>query len=225
MQNYTQASPTIRLDLFKAETACSNNEDYLLANKLLMDAGAIVSFFGSSRTPADHLYYSLTEQLAKRLSDEGYSICSGGGPGIMEAANKGAFYGNGLSIGLNIKLPREQHPNPFQNIQLHFNEFLMRKKMFMQYSSAFVVMPGGIGTLDEFYELFNLLKTGKMPATVPVIFIGSTFWNGLIEWMKNTLIEYGMSDELDMNLFILTDDLDEAAQIIKRRIPLSLLPI
>ena len=220
VQNYTNASPTLRLDLYKAEAACSSNENYILANKLLTEAGAIISFFGSSRTPSDHLYYSLTEQLAKRLSDDGYSICSGGGPGIMEAANKGAFYGNGLSIGLNIKLPREQHPNPYQNIQLHFNEFLMRKKMFMQYSSAFVVMPGGIGTLDEFYELFNLLKTGKMPATIPVIFIGCTFWNGLIEWMKNTLVEYGMSDELDMDLFVLTDDLDEAAQIIKRKIPL-----
>ncbi len=162
VQNYTKASPTLRLDLYKAEAACSDNENYILANKLLTEAGTIISFFGSSRTPTDHVYYSLTEELAKRLSNEGYAICSGGGPGIMEAANKGAFYGKGLSIGLNIELPREQHPNHFQNIQLHFNEFLMRKKIFLQYSSAFIVMPGGIGTLDEFFDLFNLLKTGKM---------------------------------------------------------------
>lgn len=164
-----------------------------------------VSFFGSARTPRDHPYYGLAEEIAKLLSDAGFSVVSGGGPGIMEAANKGAFEGKATSIGLNIRLPLEQAGNPYQDISLNFRHFFARKVMFVKYASAYVVMPGGFGTLDEFAEILTLVQTGKT-RRIPIILVGSEFWQGLMEWFRKALCEQGMIDPKDLDLVQVCDE-------------------
>ncbi len=172
-----------------------------------------VSIFGSARTKPDHPYYKLTEDVARRLSDAGFSIVSGGGPGIMEAANKGGFAGKSKSIGLNIILPHEQSGNPYQDISLNYRHFFSRKVMFVKYASAYVVMPGGFGTLDEFAEVLTLIQTGKS-RRFPIILMVSKFWQPLIEWFKNTLIEEGTISEKDLDLFQVVDEPQEAVDAI-----------
>lgn len=172
-----------------------------------------VSIFGSARTKPDHPYYQLTEDLAFKLSEAGFSIVSGGGPGIMEAANKGAHRGKSQSIGLNILLPHEQKGNPYQDISLDFRHFFSRKVMFVKYASAYVVMPGGFGTLDELAEVLTLIQTGKS-RRFPVILMCSDFWQPLIEWFKNTLVEEGTISPEDMDLFEVIDDADEVVETI-----------
>ena len=140
-----------------------------------------VSLFGSARMAPDHPYYQLTEEIARGLSDAGFSVVSGGGPGLMEAANKGAFAGKSPSIGLNIALPQEQGANDYQDISLHFRHFFSRKVMFVKYASAYVVLPGGFGTLDELAEILTLVQTGKT-RRIPIILVHSPFWGGLLEW-------------------------------------------
>jgi hypothetical protein len=164
-----------------------------------------VSIFGSARTAPDHPHYLKAEKIARLLSDAGFSIVSGGGPGIMEAANKGAFEGRSKSIGLNIQLPHEQAANDFQDISLNFRHFFSRKVMFVKYAAAYVVLPGGFGTLDEMAEILTLIQTGKS-RRIPIILVESGFWNGLIDWFKNSLVEEGTINASDLDLFQVIDE-------------------
>ena len=172
-----------------------------------------VSIFGSARTATDHAYYRLAEDISRALSDAGFSVVSGGGPGIMEAANKGAFSGRSPSIGLNIRLPREQSENPYQDIALNFRHFFSRKVMFVKYASAYVVLPGGFGTLDELAEMLTLVQTGKS-RRIPIILVHRPFWNGLIDWFRNTLVEEGTISPEDLRLFKVLDKPKEVVDAI-----------
>lgn len=164
-----------------------------------------VSIFGSARTSADHPDYQLAEEIALLLSNAGFSIVSGGGPGIMEAANKGGYEGKSESIGLNIELPKEQTPNPYQDISLSFKHFFSRKVMFVKYATAYVVMPGGFGTLDEFAEILTLVQTGKT-RKIPIILVGSEFWSGLLDWFKNSMVTAGTINAEDLDLIQVIDE-------------------
>ena len=167
-----------------------------------------VSIFGSARLPAAHPVCVQTREIAKRLSDAGFSVVSGGGPGVMEAANQGAYAGEkGLSVGLDIQLPHEQSSNQFQDISLEFRHFFSRKVMFVKYANAYVVMPGGFGTLDELAEILVLIQTGKS-RKIPVILVGSDFWRGLLAWMEATMVAQGLVAAEDMKLMTLVDDAD-----------------
>jgi uncharacterized protein (TIGR00730 family) len=172
-----------------------------------------VSIFGSARTPADHPNYKLAEDISRALSDAGFAVVSGGGPGIMEAANKGAYNGKSPSIGLNIQLPEEQSGNPYQDITLNFRHFFSRKVMFVKYASAYVVCPGGFGTLDELAEMLTLVQTGKT-RRIPVILVGSEFWSGLISWFRDTLVTEGTISAEDMDLFLILDKPQEVVDAI-----------
>ncbi len=172
-----------------------------------------VSVFGSARIPADHPDYLLAEQISRQLSDAGFAVVSGGGPGIMEAANKGAFAGHSPSIGLNIQLPHEQHANPYQDIGLGFRHFFSRKVMFVKYASAYVVLPGGFGTLDELAEILTLVQTGKT-RRIPVVLVGSKFWEGLLQWFEDALVTHGTIDAEDLNLYSVVDTPEEVVDVI-----------
>ena len=172
-----------------------------------------VSIFGSARTAPDHAYYKLTEQIARELSDAGFSIVTGGGPGLMEAGSKGGFEGKSISVGLNINLPFEQTSNAYQDISLDFRHFFSRKVMFVKYASAYVVMPGGFGTMDEVMESLTLMQTGKS-RKIPVVLVGTKFWSGLIEWFKDKLVEEGMISADDMDLFSVVDTSAEVSKVI-----------
>ncbi len=172
-----------------------------------------VSIFGSARFAPEHPYYALTEDLSRRLSDAGFAVVSGGGPGIMEAANKGAKAGKSESIGLNIELPHEQGGNGYQDISLTFRYFFARKVMFVKYASAYVVMPGGFGTLDEFAEILTLVQTGKS-RKIPIILMGGEFWSGLISWFENTMVSQGTISPEDMDLFRVVEDPAEVVEAI-----------
>ncbi|HXH01852.1 MAG TPA: TIGR00730 family Rossman fold protein [Candidatus Competibacteraceae bacterium] len=163
-----------------------------------------VSVFGSARFTPDQAYYQMAEEIARLLSDAGFSVVSGGGPGVMEAANKGAFAGRSPSIGLNIHLPHEQHSNRYQNISLYFRHFFSRKVMFVKYASAYVVLPGGFGTLDELAEILTLIQTGKS-RRIPVILVGSEFWKGLVDWFQNALVKERTISPEDLQLFQILD--------------------
>lgn len=172
--------------------------------KLCLIAPA-VSIFGSARTASDDPWYLRTEQTARLLSDAGFAVVSGGGPGIMEAANKGAKEGKSPSVGVNIILPHEQKPNEFQDISLNFRHFFARKVMFVKYASAYVVFPGGFGTLDELAEILTLVQTGKS-RSIPIILVGSDFWDGLLDWFRRTLVVQGTIDEKDLDLIQVIDE-------------------
>nr|WP_299342100.1 TIGR00730 family Rossman fold protein [Allomuricauda sp.] len=177
--------------------------------------GPCVSIFGSARTRPGNTYYDLAVDIAKSVSDAGYGIITGGGPGIMEAGNKGASLAGGTSVGLNIDLPFEQHDNPFidGDKSLDFDYFFVRKVMFVKYSQGFVVMPGGFGTLDELFEAITLIQTHKIQK-FPIILVGSDFWRGLFEWIKNTMLEAGNISPNDLDLLRLVDTADEVVEII-----------
>jgi uncharacterized protein (TIGR00730 family) len=172
-----------------------------------------VSFFGSSRITPEHPYYAKAEAIAEALSNAGFSVVSGGGPGIMEAANKGAYRGKSPSVGLNIQLPHEQAANPYQDISLNFRHFFSRKVMFVKYASAYIVLPGGFGTLDELAEILTLVQTGKT-RRIPIILVNKQFWSGLIEWFGQTLVSEGMIDAEDMELFQLIDEPEDVVNAI-----------
>ncbi|RFA30625.1 Rossman fold protein, TIGR00730 family [Alkalilimnicola ehrlichii] len=172
-----------------------------------------VSMFGSARTPPDHPYYKLAEDIALALSNAGFSVVSGGGPGIMEAANKGAHAGKSPSIGLNIQLPHEQMGNPYQDIALNFRHFFSRKVMFVKYASAYVVLPGGFGTLDELAEILTLVQTGKT-RRIPIILVHEKFWHGLLEWFKHTLVAEGTINTSDLDLFKVVNEPKEVVDAI-----------
>ena len=169
-----------------------------------------VSIFGSARTAPEHPHYKLATDIARELSDAGFSVVSGGGPGIMEAANKGAFEGKSPSIGLNIQLPHEQAGNPYQDISLSFKHFFSRKVMFVKYASAYVVMPGGFGTLDELAEILTLVQT-KKSRRIPIILVHRPFWEGLLNWFATTLVDEGTINKEDLNLIQI---IDEPKQIV-----------
>jgi len=180
----------------------------------LNELGPAVSIFGSARLKSDSPYYRASREVAKSLSQAGISVISGGGSGIMGAANEGAIHQGAHSVGLNIELPHEQIPNPNQDIHLSFRYFFVRKLMFVKYSIGYVVFPGGFGTLDEFFEALTLIQTQKI-RHFPVILYGSAFWQGLIDWLKQDVVGLGCIDAEDMFLFRTVDNADEILPIIK----------
>jgi len=178
--------------------------------------GPCVSIFGSARTKPENKYYLLAEEIAFKLTKEGYGVISGGGPGIMEAANKGAKKGGGRSVGLNIVLPFEQSSNPFidNDKNINFDYFFVRKTIFLKYSQGFIAMPGGFGTMDELFEAITLIQTNKV-AHFPIVLVGKQYWEGLLKWVKDTMLheEHNISEK-DLDLFHLVDTADETVQII-----------
>ncbi|MCT1529804.1 TIGR00730 family Rossman fold protein [Sphingobacterium daejeonense] len=183
----------------------------------LAKIGPCVSIFGSARTPDEHKYYEMTVEIARLLADRGYGVISGGGPGIMEAANKGAYNAGGKSVGLNIELPFEQFHNKYidRDKLLEFNYFFVRKVMFMKYSQGYIVLPGGFGTMDELFEAITLIQTGKI-ARFPIVLVGSEYWNGLFDWIKNTMLGNKYISEEDLNLYRMVDSAEEATEHIFR---------
>jgi uncharacterized protein (TIGR00730 family) len=181
----------------------------------LSKIGPCVSIFGSARTSPTDKYYQLAEQIAAKLVRHGYGVITGGGPGIMEAGNKGAKSENGRSVGLNIELPFEQTPNPFIDADknMNFDFFFVRKVMFVKYSQGFIIMPGGFGTLDEMFESLTLIQTHKI-GRFPVVLVGSEYWTGLLDWMKNTMVSHGNIHAEDLELFEVVDTPTEAVKII-----------
>ncbi len=173
-----------------------------------------VSIFGSARMSKGNHYYKAVMKISELLSKKGFSIITGGGPGIMEAANRGAQKGKGISIGLNIEIPREQAPNKYLDKRLDFRYFFARKVMFVKYSVGYVITPGGFGTMDELFEALTLMQTGKI-RRFPIVLFGKDYWDGLIKWMKETLIPSGTIDKGDMELFTIADDPEEAVRIIE----------
>ena len=173
-----------------------------------------VSVFGSARTRPGHPHYALAESLGRLLSDAGFAVITGGGPGIMEAANKGAFAGKSASVGLNIELPHEQSANRYQDVPLTFRHFFARKVMFVKYAAAYVVLPGGFGTLDELAEILTLLQTGKS-RRIPIILVDKKFWKGFLDWMRAEMLKGGMVDEADFDLMTLVDTAKDVLQVIR----------
>jgi uncharacterized protein (TIGR00730 family) len=181
---------------------------------MLAEIGPAVSVFGSARTPRDHPEYVLTERIGRLLAEGGYAVITGGGPGTMEAANKGCSEAGGVSVGLGIELPFEQGLNEWVDIGINFRYFFARKMMFVKYAQAFVVVPGGFGTLDELFEALVLVQTRKV-TQFPVILVGSEFWGGLVDWIANTLEPTKKISAPDLDLYHLTDDPEEVVSIIK----------
>ena len=179
----------------------------------LQEIGWGVSVFGSARIKPEHKYYQLAEELGQRLANAGYPVIAGGGPGIMEAANKGAYEAGGKSVGLNIRLPRETSNNPYQTHSLQFEYFYSRKATFFMHSAAYIALPGGFGTLDELFEAITLVQTRKNPPA-PIVLVGSEFWSGLVQWVKDQVMPDASISRNDVNLITITDDLDEVMDIV-----------
>lgn len=174
----------------------------------------LVSVFGSARTQESDPVYASARELGNRLAEAGYGVITGGGPGVMEAASRGAFEKNGVSIGLNIKLPMEQQPNAYQTTSINFDYFFVRKVSFLKYSTAIIVYPGGFGTLDELSEVLTMVQTGKINL-IPIIFVNRKFWGGLIRWFKNTMLAEGMISSGDLELIEVVDTAEEAVEYLK----------
>lgn len=187
--------------------------EFIEGFELLSQIKPSVSIFGSARTAPGHPYYQMGEEVARALSDAGFSIISGGGPGLMEAVNKGALAGKSPSVGLNIILPHEQSTNDYQDISINFRHFFSRKVMFVKYASAYVMLPGGFGTLDEMAEILTLLQTKKI-RRIPVILMHAPFWTGLLDWFRNTLVPEGMIDAADLDLIQVLDKPHEVVDAI-----------
>jgi uncharacterized protein (TIGR00730 family) len=179
----------------------------------MADVDKAVTIFGSARLKADDPYHAKAERLAASLATQGYAVITGGGPGIMEAGNKGAFEAGGRSIGLNVDLPHEQDPNPYQTDELKFRYFFVRKVMLVKYSTAFVVFPGGFGTIDELFEALTLVQTKKV-TPFPIFLVGVEYWRGLVQWLQGTLVRHGTVSEHDLHLFKVVDDVDEISRAI-----------
>jgi uncharacterized protein (TIGR00730 family) len=174
-----------------------------------------ISIFGSARSKPDHADYQAAQETAALLAKEGFAVITGGGPGVMEAANRGAFEAGGLSIGCNIELPFEQRPNPYQTRSLTFKYFFVRKMMFVKYSLGFVIFPGGFGTFDELFEALTLIQTKKI-RDFPVVLFGKSYWTGLLNWMRDVVLPDGKIAEHDLRLFHVTDSPEEVVQIVTR---------
>jgi uncharacterized protein (TIGR00730 family) len=191
--------------------------EFVKGFEVMPDAYPAVSIFGSSRIKSKSAIYKDTVEVSRLLVESGFNIISGGGPGVMEAANRGAAEAKGKSVGLHIELPNEQEPNKYANIRLHFKYFFIRKVMFVKYSVAYIIMPGGFGTLDELFEALTLIQTKRI-RYFPVILMDSKFWAGLLDWAKKTLIKEQTISEADFDIFNIVDTPEEAVAIIKRRI-------
>jgi uncharacterized protein (TIGR00730 family) len=187
--------------------------EFVESAERLSEIRPAVSIFGSARLQEDAPVYQQAMRIARKLSDAGFAVISGGGPGVMEAANRGAFDGRSPSVGLNIELPFEQHGNAYQDIALRFRHFFARKVAFVKYAAAYVVMPGGFGTLDELFEALTLIQTRK-GRTIPIVLVGSAFWSGLLGWMTDTLVARGMIAAADIDLMKLVDDDDLVVEAI-----------
>lgn len=185
--------------------------------EMMSEVYPAVSIFGSARIKPEDETYIQTVEIAKKLSENGFNIITGGGPGIMEAGNKGAQEGKGKSVGVNIKLPMEQQANAFTDLQLELNYFFVRKVMFIKYAQAYVGMPGGFGTLDEIFEAITLIQTKRIKP-FPVILVGTEYWSGLLVWIKDTLLKKNLISADDIDLVRLTDDPDEVVKIIKQTV-------
>lgn len=185
--------------------------------EVLPEVYPAVTLFGSARVARNSPIYRTTEKLARLLAENEFNVISGGGPGVMEAANRGAAKGGGKSVGLNIQLPQEQKPNRYANIRLDFKYFFIRKVMFVKYAVAYVIMPGGFGTLDELFEALTLIQTKRI-RSFPVILMDSRYWKGLVEWMKETLLKAKFISPSDLDIFHIVDKPEEAVRIIKRRV-------
>ncbi len=184
----------------------------------LSTLGPAISVFGSSRVREDNPLYDQARDLGRQLAQAGYAVVTGGGPGLMEATNRGAHEAGGQSVGLNIELPHEQHANPYLTCSLQFHYFFIRKVCFVKYASGFVLLPGGFGTLDEFFESITLIQTERI-TRFPVVLIGRDYWGSLVEWMQAQLAERGMISKGDLDLFYLTDDVGEAVALLQEQIP------
>ncbi|MEI7429089.1 MAG: TIGR00730 family Rossman fold protein [Betaproteobacteria bacterium] len=189
--------------------------EFVEATQRLSAIRPAVSIFGSARTPPGSPYYALAEEIARKLSDAGFSVISGGGPGIMEAANKGAFHGKSPSVGLNIQLPNEQSANGYQDISQTFRHFFARKYMFVRFANAYVVLPGGFGTLDELLEALTLIQTGKS-RRIPIILVHEPFWGGLIDWFRSALVEEKVISPEDLDLIQIIDKPEDVVEAIFR---------
>jgi uncharacterized protein (TIGR00730 family) len=187
--------------------------EFTVATERLRGIRPAVSMFGSARIHAGHRYYEKTRDIAKRLSDAGFAVISGGGPGLMEAANMGAFAGRSPAIGLNILLPKEQQGNAYQDISVNFRYFFARKMMFVRFASAYVVLPGGFGTLDELSECLTLVQTGKS-RRIPIILVGGAFWQGFLDWLRASLVAEGMIAPEDLGLMQLIEDPEAIVEAI-----------
>jgi uncharacterized protein (TIGR00730 family) len=182
----------------------------------LNNIGPAVTVFGSARAEPGSPFYNTCLKVAENLARNGFAIISGGGPGIMEAANKGAQNANGISVGLNIELPMEQEPNAFQDIRVEFRYFFVRKLMFVKYAVGYIIFPGGFGTMDELFEALTLIQTRKIRG-FPVVLVGSAYWKGLIDWLKTTALSHGSISPEDIDLMHIVDDPEEVSDIILRR--------
>jgi hypothetical protein len=189
--------------------------EFIEATEYLSEIRPAISIYGSARLKPESPYYQLTIEIAQKFSDAGFAVISGGGPGIMEAANKGAHAGKSPSVGLNIELPHEQSGNQWQDISLRFRHFFTRKVTFVKNSDAVVVMPGGFGTLDELAEVLTLIQT-KKSRHVPIVLVGAEFWAGLLDWFKNTLLTNGVISEKDLDLMQVIDDPDQVLEAVLR---------
>lgn len=187
--------------------------EFVEATDRLRRVAPAVSIFGSARTPPDHPYYGLAERISRLLSDAGFAVISGGGPGIMEAVNKGAHFGKSPSIGLNIELPREQFGNTYQDISLAFRHFFARKVTFIRFATAYVCMPGGFGTLDELSEALTLMQTGKI-RRMPIILVKASFWNGMLDWFRDRLVNEAMISPADLDLMQVIDEPEQVVEAI-----------
>jgi uncharacterized protein (TIGR00730 family) len=182
----------------------------------LSNLGPAVTIFGSARLEPGSPYYIKCLKVAEHLAKDGFAVISGGGPGIMEAANKGAQKGNGASVGLNIELPSEQMPNPFQDVRVEFRYFFVRKLMFVKYAVGYIIFPGGFGTMDELFEALTLIQTKKIRG-FPVVLVGKDYWEGLIDWMKQTMLAMGNISPEDLDLMHIVDEPEEVCAIINKR--------
>ena len=209
MQNFTKEDPW-RVFRIMAE--------FVDGFETLSQCGPAVSIFGSARIDEGDPYYEAARKIAARLSKEGFAVITGAGPGIMEAANRGASDANGQSIGLNIELPHEQEPNPYVKTLLRFHYFFCRKVMFVKYAKAFIIMPGGFGTLDEFFESITLIQTHRI-RRFPIILFGSEYWSPLLDWIHNHLLPKGYISDSDIELATLADDIEAVVDTIQREMP------
>ncbi|MCX5827831.1 MAG: TIGR00730 family Rossman fold protein [Deltaproteobacteria bacterium] len=189
--------------------------EFVDAIETLSGINHAISIFGSARVKPGDPYYEKTVVLSRRLAQEGFSVITGGGPGIMEAANKGAAEGGGKSVGMNIRLPFEQKPNPYANVHIDYKYFFIRKVMFVKYAMAYIILPGGFGTLDELFEALTLIQTKRIKS-FPVILMGSEYWKGLIDWMKETMMRELMIGKDDLDYFQVIDDPEEVVRHIKK---------
>src|SRR5256714_3140648 len=187
----------------------------------LNDVGAAVAVFGSARTDRDDPYYAAGRALGAALANRGFAVITGGGPGIMEAVNRGCHEAGGLSVGCNIELPREQALNPYVDLVVEFRYFFVRKNMFVKYARGFVIFPGGLGTLDELFESLTLAQTGKIEH-FPIVLFGTSYWKGLLDWMRAVVLEHGAMSEDDFGLVQLRDDPEEAAELATRPMPVEI---